>query len=401
MINNNYDIVHVKDYYPSIENKASSPWVYDQVYYLKNNYKVLVISPTPYLPDFLRNIGMFYLYPKHSNKLENYNSTHVIRPLYFKVPRDIFFNITFYFLSKSITKNYFYLKQSKIIHAHFGQNGYASIGLKEKLDIPLLTSFYGYDAGRLKYKFKKYYKHLIIKGDLFLVLSEDMKKDLLHLGFPEKKILVHHLGVKLNEFKFKQKKNTKQFIFTIVARLERSKGIQDVIRAFNLIKKENMKLHIVGDGIYKKNLTNLVDLLNLGDNIEFINNFKSDNPREIVVEEMQKCDIFLLTSFTETKGTKEGTPVVLMEAQACKKPCIATKHAGISEIVIDNHTGMLCKERDVQDISKKMKLLYSDNSLRKKMGENALSHIKKNFNHEVQMKKIKRIYNSLINNYAK
>ena len=110
---------------------------------------------------------------------------------------------------------------------------------------------------------------------------------------------------------------------------------------------------------------------------------------------------FLLTSFTEKKGTKEGTPVVLMEAQACKKPCIATKHAGISEIVIDNHTGMLCKERDILDISKKMKLLYSDNSLRKKMGENALSHIKKNFNHEVQMKKLKRIYNSLINNYAK
>jgi len=44
---------------------------------------------------------------------------------------------------------------------------------------------------------------------------------------------------------------------------------------------------------------------------------------------LSKADVFILCSYTTKNGTKEGTPVVLMEAQACGLPYIATKHAGI------------------------------------------------------------------------
>jgi len=44
---------------------------------------------------------------------------------------------------------------------------------------------------------------------------------------------------------------------------------------------------------------------------------------------LSKTDVFILCSYTTKNGTKEGTPVVLMEAPACSLPYIATKHAGI------------------------------------------------------------------------
>ena len=111
---------------------------------------------------------------------------------------------------------------------------------------------------------------------------------------------------------------------------------------------------------------------------------------------MQNSDVVLLTSFTPKNGAKEGTPVVLMEAQACGKPCIATNHAGIPEVVIENETGFLAQERDIDFISDKMKLLFLNSNLRKAMGKKALAHIQKNFNQKVQMNKLIKIYSDFI-----
>lgn len=396
-IKNNYDIIHIRDYYPSKENPASSPWVYDQVKGIQDfNLRSLVISPTPYIPAFIRNRDKYYLYPKYSNKIEKYIDTDVIRPPYLKIPNNKLVPLTFFFLSNSILKVISKVPKPVLIHAHFGQNGIASVNIKRKYGIPLITSFYGYDSGRLGQKFKPFYNTLIKYGDIFLALSQDMKKDLLNLGFPKNKILIHHLGIELDKFKKIKKGKKNRFIFLVVARFNESKGIQNVIRAFSMILRNNMELRIVGDGIFKRNLVDLVDELKIR-NIRFINNFKANNPRGVVLEEMQNCDVFLLTSFTPKNKAKEGTPVVLMEAQACAKPCIATFHAGMPEVVKNKETGFLVKERDVNSISKYMKYFYDNPDISEKMGENARNHIFKNFNQKLQIEKLYSIYNNLIN----
>jgi colanic acid/amylovoran biosynthesis glycosyltransferase len=391
-----YDLIHIRDYYPSKENPASSPWVYDIVNGMqKKGISSLIISPTPYIPGFVkkRNKNKYYLYPSPANKVESYNGTDVIRPLYFKIPNNIFVNINFYSLAHSITNAIPKNIQPKLIHAHFGQNGIGAVKLKQKYGVPLITSFYGYDSGRLAKKFKPHYKKLIQKGDVFLALSENMKSDLINLGFPEEKIIIHHLGIDLDIFKnIKEKIVKKPFVFLVVARIDESKGIQDVIQAFSKIYNKNMILKIVGDGAYKEKLSKLVSDLGINKNVMFINNFKANNPRGVVLEETQNCDVALLTSFTSENSAKEGTPVVLMEAQACGKPCIATFHAGIPEVVRDKSTGYLVRERDVDAISEYMILFYNNPNLVEKMGDSARNHIFANFNQSIQLKKLYSIY---------
>lgn len=388
-------VLHIRDYYPSKENPASSPWVYDQVKdLLDQDIDAFVISPTPYFPKFLRRKRRFYLYPFPNRNVTDFKGTPVVRPGFIKVPGNNFLSFNLKSISNSILKAS-KKKKFSIIHAHFGQNGVAAISLKKRLNIPLITSFYGYDSGRLGPLFKPYYKKLAKHGDLFLALSEDMKKDLINLGFPNEKIKIHHLGINLSQFTPKDPQKD-SFVYLVVARLDESKGVQDVINSFNKIKYEKMQLRIVGDGIYKSELVNLVDKLGLQKQVIFINNFKANNPRQVVIDEMQNCDVVLLTSFMTKNGAKEGTPVVLMEAQACGKPCIATKHAGIPEVVIDNETGFLAQERDIDFISDKMELLFLNSNLRKAMGEKALTHIQKNFNQKVQMNKLIKIYSDFI-----
>ena len=393
-----YNTIHIRDYYPSEENPASSPWVYDQVKALQQfNINSLVISPTPFLPNFLRSKNNYYLYPKADETIKNYEGTDVVRPKFFKIPKNKLLSLNFKNLSKSILRAATKAESFSLIHAHFGQNGIATLKLKEKYNVPLITSFYGYDSGRLGHLYAPFYKKLARQGELFLALSEDMKSDLLNLGFPSDKIKIHHLGINLNQFNPFTSNTKDHFVFLVVARLDESKGVHDVIKAFGMIHNPDMQLRIVGDGVHKNALFDLVSELKINNNVEFINNFKMTNPRQTVLKEMQNCDVALLTSYIAENGAKEGTPVVLMEAQSCSKPCIATYHAGIPEVVIDNQTGYLVKERDVDSIAEKMNLFYENRNLVNEMGANARNHIANNFNQKVQINKLYSIYKNLTN----
>ena len=281
---NNYRVIHVRDYYPSNENPASSPWVYDQVKSLqKSNIDSLVISPTPYIPDIIRSKERYYLYPKAHSDIRDYIGTNVVRPQFIKIPNNKLLSLNFNNISNAILKSVPKTDSFKLIHAHFGQNGVSSLRVKKKYNIPLITSFYGYDAGRLAPLFKPYYAELANKGDLFLVLSHDMKIDLQNYGFPSNKIKIHHLGIDLAQFKPLDKKLDSPFVFLDVARLDEAKGVQDVIKAFDKIKEPDMRLRIIGDGPYKTQLEKLVGELGLEEQSSFINNFKSDLPREVVI----------------------------------------------------------------------------------------------------------------------
>ncbi len=399
--NDTFDILEIRDYFPSINNPSSSTWVFNQVKSLiENGYNPLVISPTPINP--FKNIfkDKFRLYDRPSKKTEDYQGIKVIRPPYLKIPNNKLVGLTLNNLSNCINK-YGDLKSIKLIHAHFGQNGLASLSLKRKLNVPLITSFYGYDSGRLAYVFKPYYRNLIKEGDLFLALSKDMKKDLLKLGFPEEKIIIHHLGIDFNEFKRINVEREKFQILT-VARMDAVKGIQFVIEAISIFvnkypeERNKIEYKIIGGGVFESELKKMVNTLDLSDIIKFFNNLIIPNSRQIVIKEMQNCDIFCLCSYVSENGSKEGTPIVLMEAQACGKPCISTFHAGIPEVVINGFTGILVKEKSAEEIVQAIEILYFNNKKRDAYGVNAENFIQKEFNNNEQMVRLLKIFKSYI-----
>jgi colanic acid/amylovoran biosynthesis glycosyltransferase len=394
-----FDIVAIREYFPSVENPSVSTWVFNKAKEIqKYNLVPLVISPTPNVPWALKLLmkRKHAWKTKPAKKIENYKGVQVIRPPFLKLPNKIFLEYNLRSISKCILKtseNF----EFRIIHAHFGHAGISSIPLKYKKSIPLITSFYGFDLGADKEKLQKHYKRLAETGDLFLALSEDMAQDLIALGFPENKIIVHHLGVDINNFDFSPKNQDDQFVFTVVASFEERKGIQYTIRAFIAFLEDKdparFQLRLVGDGPFFKDLKYLTKGFT---NIIFINNFKTDNPRGTVLAEIKNCDAFILTSITTSTGEKEGTPVVLMEAQSCGKPCIATRHAGIPEQVLDGVTGILVEERNINQITAAMNLLCNEHDLRIKMGIEARKHIEINFNNQKQIRILNDIYKKLL-----
>ena len=326
-----------------------------------------------------------------------YQGIDVIRPPYLKFPASLFYNLTNQNLSRAILKGSKGI-EARIIHAHFGQNGGASVPLKGRMGVPLVTSFYGHDAGNSASLFAPIYRALIRNGDRFLALSADMERDLAAIGFPADRIRVHHLGVNIDEFKPGSPVEG-AFNVLIVANLLERKGIHHTIRAFHRLHSQHRdaKLTIIGaPGPFENVIFSLVRELDLTGAVSYINNHNTPDPRGTILDHMRSCDIFVLPSLTLADGSKEGTPVVLMEASACSKPCISTWHAGIPEIVLDEQTGFLVDEGDVEGLANRMETLYGDKALRNSMGMKGRDHVEKNFNIELQNSILKELYEDLV-----
>lgn len=160
------------------------------------------------------------------------------------------------------------------------------------------------------------------------------------------------------------------FVVMTVARLEKVKGIEYLIRAI-----KNFQLLIIGEGSERKNLETLVKELNLQDKVKFL----GEIPNQEVPQYLAKASCFVLPSL------KEGFGIVILEAMAAGVPVIATNVGGIPDIVEHEHTGILVEKGNAEQIAEAIEKIYSNEALRETLIRNATSNLEKyNWNNIIQ-----------------
>jgi len=292
----------------------------------------------------------------------------------------------------------------KLIHAHFGVDSVYAMKLANKLNIPLITTFHGFDATTTNkallfskkpawINYLLYRKQLAKKGNLFICVSDFIRKKVIELGFPEEKTITHYIGIDTNvKFNNIQKPNYKVILH--VARLTEKKGTKYLIKAFAHVYKKNndTRLIIIGEGPLENELKKMVKLFNLERNIIFLGSM----PHNEVLKWMQKADIFCLPSITANTGDSEGLGMVFLEASVYGIPSVGTYHGGIPEVIEDGKTGYLVPEKDVEQLAKKLILLLENDNLRKQMGSAAKKMVEEKFDIKKQTKKLEDIYKELL-----
>src|SRR5438046_1309310 len=75
-------------------------------------------------------------------------------------------------------------RNTKIVHAHFGQTGIYLLPLLKKTNLPMVVSFYGVDGSWLlkEEKWVKGYQEMFQYTQAAVVLCEDVKKRLMNIG---------------------------------------------------------------------------------------------------------------------------------------------------------------------------------------------------------------------------
>ena len=115
---------------------------------------------------------------------------------------------------------------------------------------------------------------------------------------------------------------------------------------------------IVGDGPERARIEKAIDTLNLQTNVVL----KGALAEEATLIQIANADILVLPSFME------GLPVVLMEAMALGLPVIASRVAGIPELVTDNQEGLLFCPTDWNELAEKLERLIADSQLQQRLG---------------------------------
>lgn len=252
-----------------------------------------------------------------------------------------------------------------VLHAHFGRPGVKAVPIAEQLGRPLIVTFYGYDISKLprEQRWREAYESIWRAARAIVVLSEDMKEEAVRLGAPPDAVHVVHLARDLDDFPYRPPSGpVSEFIS--VGRLTGKKGHLDAIRAVQkrIEAGAHLQLRIVGDGPQRDELEQYIRAHDLQSSVELLGSI----PNAEVARRLQKADAFLLCSKTAASGDREGTPTVLIEAQAVGLPCVSTTHAGIPEMIPEANHSLLAPEGEVDTIAERIRQLraYSDEELR-------------------------------------
>ncbi|RYM02214.1 colanic acid biosynthesis glycosyltransferase WcaL [Sporolactobacillus sp. THM7-7] len=295
-------------------------------------------------------------------------------------------------------------EQVDLIHARFGVTGAELLNIKQKLNIPMLTSFHGFDLPTNFRSMEKYngkLDRLFKEGDAFTVTSNNMKKILIDFGCPKHKITVHYSGIDVSKFSFRSPEIPSNGVMTIlsVGRLVKKKGMAYLIDAFSQVYRQypHVHLRIAGDGHLRSKLKKQVNQLKLDDAVTFLGALSYED----IIREMQQAHLFVLASTTTRDGNQEGIPNVLKEALASGLPVVSTKHAGIPELVRHGESGILVPERDTTAIAQSLLHLIKNPDQWHKMAKKGRKTVKRLFNTKIQINELERIYSHVLDQWER
>jgi len=257
-----------------------------------------------------------------------------------------------------------------------------------------VTTFHGtYNfSGKFKYFYNSVMvrSKLIIGGSNFIFnhINENYQK---YLNSKKKKLMVIFRGInleyfntsnvsdkKLNILKASWKIDKKNFIILLPGRLTRWKGQEMFIESLSLLKEEHNKtnFHAIilgsdqGREVYSKTLSLLVERYRLKEKITFINSCKE-------MPLAYKLSDLVISSSIEP----EAFGRVAVEAQAMKKPVVASDIGGSTETVLNGKSGLFYRYNDQKDLAKAInKIMEMDKESLSLMGEQGRRNVEKKFN---------------------
>jgi len=199
----------------------------------------------------------------------------------------------------------------------------------------------------------------------------------------------------IKEAKSKLNLEGEHYYVGFVGGLEHWQGLDHLIKAAPSVLKQisNVKFLIVGDGVMKDKLIEMVKELNLGDN--FI--FTGAVPYGKIPEYINASDVCVVPK----KPMKSGfSPLKLYEYMACEKPVIATRTNGF-EILEDRDAGLLVEPENPEELANAIIKLLRDKELRERMGKNGRKYVVENCSWEIITRKAAKVCEDAIREYKR
>lgn len=234
-------------------------------------------------------------------------------------------------------------------------------------------------------------------SDKIVTVTEGLKKELYEkYKVPSDKIIVIPNGANTDLFKPMDKEKVKEELnldrsihyVCFVGNLAPWQGIEYLIMATPLILKEvpNTQFLIIGDGVMKKKLVEMVKELNLDNN--FI--FTGAVDYELVPKYINASDV-CVAPFVKERNEKLGfSSLKIFEYMACAKPIITTKIPCLMDFLEDNKHVLFVEPNNFNDLSNAIIKILKDNKLASHLSKNAFE-LSKEYSWNATAKKVAKV----------
>lgn len=252
------------------------------------------------------------------------------------------------------------------------------------------------------YTFYKYLYDLFIGrtivNDAFTVIavSKEEFDNYIKFGVNKDKIALIYNGIDIEPFKknlrkgkFKEKYDIDGDMLLYLGRIDKTKGIEFIIKAFKLLlnKKKDIKLVIAGAGNgYSKTIKNLVNDLELQNDVLFTG-FLDENEK---LNAYYDAEIFLNPVLY-----MGGVGITPLEAILCNTPLIVTEECG--EIVKKANCGFFVKYGDILDLVSKINFILDNPKKGQIEVENGKNYINTHLKWDIVAGKFEKIFDEIVN----
>lgn len=287
-------------------------------------------------------------------------------------------------------------KQIGIWHGHDYKSNYLGLRLRKKHPMKLVTTVHGWV--RNTWKTPAYYmldKWCLRRYDHVICVSHDLYEQCLRLGVPKNRCSLIENAIDTMQYarsmKIEEAKETLGFpkdrlVIGACGRLSPEKNFAGLISVVSELIGEGMpiSLYIAGDGPIREVLERQISATGRSEHIHLLG-FRDD-----VMTFYQGLDLFVLNSL------REGLPNVVLEAMAYEVPVLSTRVAGVPRLITNGYDGILIDMKNEVELKLRLKTLLEDSDYRHMIGENGMFTITRQYSFGVRMKKIRDIYDSLL-----
>ena len=287
---------------------------------------------------------------------------------------------------------------ARVLHLYFGHVAPHFLPLLKVWRHPTVVSFHGADVAvdmekpRYRAAMQEVF-HLVTKVQ---ARSAALAEDLLTLGCPPEKVVLHRTGIPGQNWAFCERAAPEGGAWHLVqsGRFIEKKGLDLTLRAFAVVvaRFPQARLTLIGDGPLRAALEEQVKALGLQERVAFTGFIHPLKMKPII----DTAHVFLQPSRTGKDGNREGVPNAMLEAMSSGMAVVASRHGGIPEAVTDGVNGLLVAEDDAATLTAAVLRVMEEPGLAARLGREAAATVAREFQREAQDAKLAEFYRGLI-----
>jgi len=274
-----------------------------------------------------------------------------------------------------------------VIHANWVlPNGPPAVMVGRHLKIPVVTSLHGSGT------FLAESASIMARAAAFAfqgsaavtACSGDLAERAYRLGADPRRTEVIPYGVDPNGFRPPTAREREEarnrmevppaaFLVLSVGRLVEKKGFRYLLEAFQQAftgggaERGAPLLWIAGSGDLGQQLGDRAEELGLGEGFRLLGNVDRHGVRDLY----RAADVLVVPSVRDSAGNVDGLPNVIMEGMGSGLPIVASRIAGIPDVLTDGENGVLVPEKDPGALAAALRRMADDQGSRKALGDAA------------------------------